>query len=291
MGVPYAEVIGDPVAHSKSPLIHKYWLAKLGLDYDYRHARVTPEQLPAYLDAARNDPLWCGANVTIPLKSRAAELVDELVFPAPSIGAVNTIVRRGRQQPILTGHNTDAAGFLEPLQTWLDPESEYRVATLVGTGGAAAAVAWALRRSGFIVIAHSQELERAKTFLRGLGEDDMDFAQRLDTLAGPAAQRWGADRGHRSGILDILVNASPRGMTNHPPLAVNLAKLPPNLLVYDLVYDPLETLLLKAARERGLRTISGLDMLIAQAALAFEMFFSQPAPREHDAELMERLTS
>ena len=287
MGIPYAEVIGDPVAHSKSPVIHKFWLEKLGLEYAYRRTRISPGQLPAYLYAARQDPLWCGANVTIPLKRRAAELVDQLIFPAPSIGAVNALVRQGRDQPALVGHNTDAAGFLEPLGNWPEHEPDAQLATLIGTGGAAAAVAWALRREGFILFVHSRSIDRAESFLRSLGEDDMDFAQTMDVLSNEGA----TDCGDRSDVAEILVNATPLGMTGHPPLEVNLDCLPPATIVYDLVYDPVETPLLRAARERGLRTVSGLDMLVGQAAIAFELFFAQPAPREHDAELRERLTS
>ena len=287
MGIPYAEVIGDPVAHSKSPLIHKFWLEKLGIEGDYRQARISPGQLPAYLYSARHDPLWCGASVTIPLKRRAAELADQLVFPAQSIGAVNTIVREGRSQPVMIGHNTDAAGFLAPLGSWLEREPGVRLATLIGTGGAAAAVAWALRREGFLVFVHSRTAERAEAFLQSLGEEDMDFAQPLDLLSNDLAGEWG----DRSDVAEILINATPLGMTGCPPLEVNVARLPPDMIVYDLVYDPVETPLLKAARERGLRTISGLDMLIKQAALAFELFFAQRAPREHDAELRGLLTS
>ena len=288
MGVPYAEVIGDPVDHSKSPLIHKFWLEKLGLDYDYRRTRITTGQLPAYLYAAREDPLWCGANVTIPLKRIVSGLLDELIFPAPSIGAVNAIARSGVEHPALVGHNTDAAGFLAPIRDWLEPDRGYKMATLIGTGGAAAAVAWALRRNGFLLTVRSRDVESARAFLRSLGEEDMDFAQ---PLAEPPLPPWHAGWGDRSDVADILVNASPLGMAGYPPLPLDIDRLPPNTLVYDLVYDPVETPLLKVARERGLRTISGLEMLIGQAAFSFELFFAQPPPRELDGEVMERLTS
>jgi shikimate dehydrogenase len=285
VGIPYAEVIGDPIAHSKSPLIHKFWLEKLALDYDYRKTRVTPNELPAYLEAALREPDWCGANVTIPLKPAVVPLLDALAFPASSIGSVNTIVRKGAQRRVLVGHNTDAGGFLGPLKTWPGLGRLYRHARLIGTGGGAAAVAWALRRERFTLIAYSRSIERAQTFLRQFGED-LDLAQPLEILSKDSRIDWG----DRSDVGDILVNATPLGMTGFPPLAVSLASLPPDTLVYDLVYDPVETPLLKAARELGLRTVSGLDMLIGQAALAFELFFVQPAPREHDDELRELLT-
>lgn len=287
MGVPYAEVIGDPVEHSKSPLIHKFWVEKVGLDYDYRRTPITPGQLPAYLYAAREDPHWCGANVTIPLKRKVASLVDELVSPASSIGAVNTIVRTGRDRPRLVGHNTDVEGFLEPLIDWPAHDTGVHLATLIGTGGAAAAVALALRRKGFLVFVHGRSRQRAIRFLSELGENDRDFAQSIDALAGNPPPIWHEP----SQAVEIMINATPLGMTGYPSLEADLDRLPPDAVVYDLVYDPVETPLLRAARERGLRAVSGIDMLIAQAARAFELFFFHPAPREHDAELRRLLTS
>ena len=288
MGVPYAEVIGDPIAHSKSPLIHKFWLEKLGLDYDYRTRQVSAEDLPAYFEERRRDPLWCGANLTIPHKQSAIAHLDGLAYPAGAICAVNAVTREGAHQPRLIGHNTDAPGFIDTLFAWpgLDKDGAVGIANVIGTGGAAAAVAWALRREGFIVIVYSRNDERGRAFLRRLDVDDIDFAQRLESLANPPGE--GAVP---SNSEDIVVNASPLGMRGFPPLEINLDGYSPQTLFYDLVYDPAETPLLRAARERGHPVIGGLDMLIAQAARAFTLFFAHEAPRQHDEALRALLTS
>jgi shikimate dehydrogenase len=287
MGVPYAEVIGDPVAHSKSPLIHKFWLNKLGIDGDYRAIRVRADELPDYLAARRIDPLWCGASITIPLKQAAAPLLDGLTYPSEAIGAVNALTRIGAKAPKLIGHNTDAPGFLDTLSGWNGLDRLYRFASVIGTGGGAASVAWALREAGFLIIVYSRSEARGEAFLRRLGESDMDFVQRLEWLTDPSPRTVvpGPDSG------DIVVNASPLGMRGYPPLEIDLDNHAPGTIFYDLVYDPLETPLLRAARERGYPVIRGLEMLIAQAARAFYLFFMADAPREHDDELRELLTS
>jgi shikimate dehydrogenase len=279
MGVPYAEVIGDPVAQSKSPAIHKFWLGKLGLDYEYRSLCVTPEALGSYFESRRRDPLWCGTNVTIPHKKAALALVQDTTDPACAIGAVNVVTRTGRE-PMLVGHNTDAPGFIDTLAGWPGLEARTRIASVIGTGGAAAAVGWALRKLGFLIMAYSRDTARAEAFLRRFGENDRDFAQRLEILA-----TENPDPHENPDCAEMLINASPLGMRGFPPLDVSLKSLPTDTLVCDLVYDPVETLLLRAARERGHPVINGIDMLIAQAARAFLLFYAEPAPRQHDEEL------
>lgn len=287
MGVPYAEVIGDPIAHSKSPAIHTFWLEKLGLNFDFRPFRVAPGALADYFELRRGDPLWRGTSITIPHKQAAIPLLDGMTHPAEAIGAVNAVTRVGVKQPKLIGHNTDAHGFLDTLIGWPGLDRLHRLSHVVGTGGGAAAVAWALWEAGFWVFVHSREETRAEDFLRRFGNTDMDFAQRLEWLAGPA--RGNVVEPPDSG--DIFVNASPLGMRGFPPLDVNVERYPRETIFYDLVYDPVETPLLRAARERAHTVISGLELLIAQAARAFYLFFMAHAPREHDDELRELLTS
>jgi shikimate dehydrogenase len=286
MGIPYAEVIGDPIAHSKSPSIHKFWLEKLGLTYDYRARRVSAEDLPAYLEARREDTLWCGASITIPHKQAVLGHLDALTCPAGSIGAANVVTREGAANPRLIGHNTDAFGFLDTLRGWPGPEIQYRCASLIGTGGGAAAVAWALAQEEFQLIVYSRSDERGAAFRRRFAEPDVDFVQPFASLANDFSAEWG----DRSQVADILVNATPLGMRGFPPLPVSLTRMPPGTLVYDLVYDPVETELLRSARERGYPVISGLDMLIAQAARAFALFFAEEAPRQHDDALKALLS-
>ncbi|HYE29568.1 MAG TPA: shikimate dehydrogenase [Allosphingosinicella sp.] len=287
MGIPYAEVIGDPIAHSKSPLIHGFWLAKLGLDYDFRASRVESGNLADFLRHRRADPDWRGCSVTLPHKVDVVGLVDETTPRAGAVGAVNCVTREGSRSPRLIGGNTDVSGFVVPLSPWLKRDDPCRMATVIGTGGAAAAVSYALRCHGFIILSVGRTVGKAAAFRRRLGlDDDPDFALDLESPAGS----WFAGRGDRSRVLDVLVNASPLGMTGFPALPIDLGNSPPGLVVYDLVYDPRDTPLLRQARALGLATIGGLEMLLAQAAEAFELFFGEKPPREHDAELRELLT-
>jgi shikimate dehydrogenase len=284
MGVPYAEVIGDPIAHSKSPLIHKFWLEKLGLDYDYRARHVPAGRLAGYLEERRGDPDWCGCSVTLPHKIEAARRIGELTATARFVGAVNCITRKSLRGD-LAGHNTDVAGFIAPLLPWLGETHEMRLAYVVGTGGAAAAASAALDRQGFVIVSIGRDRSKSLALRRRLQLFDDDLAVDLPSYARPGAHA----AGNRAGMLALLANATPLGMTGYPALPVGLEFLPADALVYDLVYDPPLTPLLEAARKRGLATIGGLDMLIAQAAEAFELFFMASAPREHDGELRQRL--
>jgi shikimate dehydrogenase len=282
MAVPYAEVIGDPIGHSKSPAIHRFWLEKLSLGYDFRATPVSPDQMGDYLSRRRHDPQWCGCSVTFPLKQGILPLLDRSAGPTAMLGAANCVTRDGNAR--LTGHNTDWLGFLEPLQPWLDLDRTYRMAQVIGAGGAAAAVSYALDRCGFTIVSISRDPQKALALRRRLELFDDDLVAGFSALEGSA--EWGG----REEVLDLLVNATPLGMKGFPHLPVSLAILPPAAIVYDLVYHPLETALLRAAREAGMVAIDGLSMLIGQAAEAFELFFAQPAPRGHDAELRELLT-
>lgn len=284
MGIPYAEVIGDPIAHSKSPAIHRFWLEKLGLPGNYRAVRVTAGELDAYLDGRRRDPDWRGCNVTLPHKQSVLQFVDWPATPTSRLGAANCVTRHKKGH--LKAHNTDWLGFLEPLQPWLRLDRTYRMAVVTGAGGAAAAVTYALDQCHFTVVNLAREPSKALAMRRRLDllDDDDDLVGELSELL------VGQDLGDRSDILDLLVNATPLGMEGFPPLRVSTAFLQQTTVVYDLVYHPLETELLRVARQNGVETIDGLAMLVGQAASAFELFFSRPAPREHDAELRELLT-
>jgi shikimate dehydrogenase len=267
-GKPYAEVIGDPIAHSKSPTIHNFWLEELGIDAEYRKTRVTPEGLAGYFLQRRADPDWLGCNITIPHKIAALDYVDDPGGVRQRIGAINTVACETGGP--LIGTNTDAGGFLQPLMArkWQGTR-----AILAGAGGAAQAIGFALRSVGVteltIVV---RDPAKGKALLDKLGLDGV--VQGFD-VALPAA--------------DLLVNSTSLGMVGNAPYAPDLAALPASAMVYDIVYAPLETPLLAAARARGLETVDGLEMLIGQAALAFDIFFDAEPPRELDADLRERL--
>lgn len=280
--VPYAEVIGDPVSHSKSPLIHNFWLKKLELPYVYRASRVTAAELSSFLEERRVDPLWCGCNVTMPLKVKVLTALSEQSGEVQIIGAANTITRKG-QPGRFSGYNTDWLGVREPLLQAGFGERPPFVARLLGTGGAASAAAYALERlpQRTTLITYGRSYEIAAAFRQGLNDPDLDLCAPMSDLAS-----WSG-----SGEPELLINATPLGMTGKMPLEIDLSFLAPGSTVFDMVYDPVETRLLAQARERGLKTIDGLSMLMAQAAAAFELFFCEAAPREHDQELRELLTA
>ena len=150
MSKPYAEVIGDPIAQSKSPAIHNFWLEKLGIDAEYRACHVTSDSLADYLEVRRADPDWRGCNVTMPHKQAVMPLLDTIEAPADAIGAVNTIYPVSGDG--LAGTNTDANGFLEPLRPELEGEHYFRMARILGTGGAARAIVTALAGHGFTLV-------------------------------------------------------------------------------------------------------------------------------------------
>jgi len=281
----YAEVIGDPIAHSKSPVMHGFWLEQVGIEADYRRTHVRPDALAAHLESRRADPDWRGCNVTIPHKQAVMPLLDRIDPLAEAIGAVNTIVPR---DGVLVGHNTDAPGFLEPLRPELARRHLLRTARILGTGGAARAIAHALWDEGFSLIVAGRDTAKAQEIVAPF---DAGFVHTctLDTFARPLDFDWG-EGGDR---LDLVVNASSLGMTGQPPLPIDFSNLPPGAIVYDAVYAPLVTPLLAEAKERGHPTIDGLSMLIGQGRIAFEHFFGVAAPSDaqSDAELRRRMTA
>ena len=155
---PYAEVIGDPIAQSKSPAIHNFWLGKLGIDAEYRAVHVRAEALASYLAERKTDPNWRGCNVTMPHKQAVMPYLERLDPLAARIGAVNTIVRS--QNGSLAGYNTDAAGFLEPLRPLLEQEHLFRMARVLGTGGAARAIVAALAREQVVNVLAGRDPDR-----------------------------------------------------------------------------------------------------------------------------------
>ncbi len=266
---PYAEVIGDPISQSKSPVIHDFWLAKLGIEADYRAKQVKPEDLASHIASRSNDPNWRGCNVTIPHKLAVLDLVGDPGGVKDSIGAMNTIIRG--EDGKLIGTNTDAGGFYTPLSNSDLADADICV---IGNGGAARAILFALSRLdvGMVHIMARNPLKSMGLLSQfGLKGECVQLEAEV-----PPVQ--------------LLVNASPLGMKGvKETLDIDLAPLPGGAIVYDIVYNPLVTPLLKQAKSRGLNVIDGLDMLIGQADLAFELFFGKPAPREHDRELRKLL--
>jgi shikimate dehydrogenase len=264
---PYAEVIGDPIVQSKSPAIHGFWLGKLGIAADYHATHVRAEDLAEFFAGRRGDSGWRGCNVTMPHKQAIMPLLDRLDPLAARIGAVNTVVPDGGG---LTGHNTDAAGFLEPLG-----DTGFADVIVIGAGGAARAVLAALADRGVARITlQNRSIAKGEALLAEFG------------LSGAVVEP-----GCAAAEADLLVNTSSLGMAGFPPMPPVERQVRAGGTVYDIVTTPLDTDLLKAARARGLATIDGLAMLIGQAAVAFEKFFGAAPPRQFDAELRRKLTS
>lgn len=253
-----AGVMGWPVGHSLSPILHGYWLATLGIDGAYVPLPVKPEDFDGALRTLAKLG-FAGANVTIPHKQAALAAVDELDDVARRIGAVNTVVVR--RDGSLWGTNTDAYGFLENMK-WRYPEWEPSAgpATVIGAGGAARAIVVALLDAGapsvrLVNRSHGRAESLAAT-LDGRIEV-RDWETRALALDGAA----------------LLVNTTSLGMTGQPPLDLDLARLTPGAAVCDIVYVPLETELLKAAKAAGHPVIDGIGMLLHQARPGFAAWF------------------
>jgi shikimate dehydrogenase len=260
-----AGVIGWPIGHSLSPRLHTYWLSQLGIAGAYVPLAVEPQNLPAAI-AGLKALGFAGANVTVPHKEAVAKLVDELDPTARAIGAVNTLViETGRIQ----GRNTDAFGFIENMRA-VQPDWRARLgdrpALILGAGGAARAVVHALVQAGVSRILISN---------RGA---DRALALALD-LGGKAAKAvpWD-ERAEAVREAGLIVNTTSLGMRGQPPLHLPLNHAPASAMVYDLVYNPLETPLLHAAKGHGLATIDGLGMLIHQARAGFRAWFGADPP-------------
>jgi len=283
---PYAEVIGDPIVQSKSPAIHGFWLEQLGIDADYRATHVTGTGLADYLAARRGDAAWRGCNVTMPHKLAVMPLLDRLDPVAVAVGAVNTIVRA--DDGTLTGYNTDVPGFLEPLQP-LPPAEDFPtgVAIVLGAGGAARAVVYALWQAGYAIDILNRDVGKARSLAMEFGAPDTAFAG----LELPAAPRLEVADGQPAGAA-LLVNTTALGMVGQPPLDLSLDRVAGPVTVYDIVTAPVLTPLLAQAERRGLRCIDGLSMLIGQADHAFRHFFGVNPPRgDADVVLRTRLTA
>lgn len=284
----FAEVIGDPVAHAKSPLIHNFWLGKLGIAAEYRACHVLPGEVRGYVAGRRADPAWRGCNVTVPHKESVIALVDRIDADAESVGALNTLVRgavhgQSGDNGEIVGYNTDVIGIREALAGIAGTLQALRSPTtrvvVIGAGGAARAAGAALR--GCDIGFYNRDVARAEKLAAAFSQR----AARAGSLDELAADLAGGVR------PAILVNASTLGMIGNPDVPLQLSRCPADTIVFDMVYAPLETGLLRQARACGMRTVDGLAMLIGQAASAFELFFGQSAPRQYDGELRNLLSA
>ena len=264
MGRPFAEVIGQPIDQSKSPIIHKYWLDRLQIEGDYLRAEVAAGELHDFLERRRSDPDWRGCNVTIPHKENVITWLDRLDPGSRAIGAVNCIVPEGAA---LVGHNTDIEGVAAALNS---AELRGQKAVLIGAGGGArAVVAYLANRSVGNIAVVARNPGRAGALLAlapDTAMDIMDFGRADLALGGAAA----------------IINASPLGMKGADPMPQSLLdavlRHAAGAILFDLVTTPFQTDFLAAGQAGGGLAVDGLTMLVGQAARAFELFFKAPAP-------------
>jgi shikimate dehydrogenase len=250
-------LIGWPAAHSRSPLIHHYWLRKLGIAGGYNIEAVPPEGFAEFVLHLSTHG-FVGANVTIPHKERAL-ILSKPDARARAVGAANTLWYQGDE---LRSTNTDIEGFINNLDSCAPGWDTAADALVLGAGGSARAVVFGLMERGIKrVHLANRTLERA----RALADQ---FGASVDPVS------WGAIRDLLPRV-GLLVNTTSLGMHGQPPLEVDVGLLPPHAVVADLVYVPLQTPLLSAARARGLKTADGLGMLLHQAVRGFELWFGQ----------------
>jgi shikimate dehydrogenase len=249
-------VIGWPAGHSRSPMIHNYWIKQHGLTAEYRREAVPPEKLADFI-ASWGERGYIGANVTLPHKEAALEL-SQPDDRAQAVGAANTL---WLESGLLRSTNSDVEGFTENLDVatpgW---DAGLASAIVLGAGGAARAVVFALlERGAERVYVANRTFEKAEAFRARFGKRGHPV-------------RWGEVNGLLTGA-QLLANATSLGMTGQPEPEINVSDLLPSAVVADIVYVPLETPLLAAARKCGLRTADGLGMLLHQAVRGFSLWF------------------
>jgi shikimate dehydrogenase len=256
-GLKRACVVGWPVAHSRSPLIHGHWLARYGIVGSYERAAVKPEDAVDFLRHLGAQG-YVGCNVTIPHKETAFAVADVTLPAARAAGAANTLWYEGDR---LMADNTDGTGFVSNIRATVPGFTfDGAVVALLGAGGSARGIVHALLEAGAREIRlFSRTRERAGALAAAFG-------------ARVKAFDWG-ERDDRSRGASLLVNATPLGMHGAGSLEMDLDVLARNCVVADIVYVPLETPLLTAARRRGLATVDGLGMLLHQAVPGFERWF------------------
>lgn len=251
-------VIGWPVEHSRSPAIHRFWLKQYGIDGAYEKEAVPPAEAARFIRSLAERG-YVGANVTLPHKLMALQAADIADEAARAIGAANTLWLDGAGR--LHASNTDAYGFMTNLNAQAPHWNEgRRPAMVLGAGGAARAILYGLIAAGVNrILLANRTRERAEALAAS-------FAPNVEVVDWDDRERALAGRG-------LLVNATSLGMTGKGTLDIDLAKLPSDAVVADIVYSPLETALLAAARARGNFVVDGLGMLLHQAVPGFERWF------------------
>jgi len=269
-------IFGDPVCHSISPLMQGAALEALDFDMVYLAFRVEAPELGQAVGAIRALGMR-GVNVTIPHKERVLEYLDEVDETARALGAVNTILNRGGR---LMGYNTDAEGFMRSLEEETGFVPRGRSALVIGSGGAARAVVHGLASRGASrVVVANRTPKRAEALCSEIGAAWPDVELRAVPFSGVNAGReTGGEMERLLKETDLLVNATSLGMAGRGGLDLPLELLKKDAPVYDIVYTPLETELIRRARALGPRACGGLGMLVSQGARSFEIWTGEKAP-------------
>ncbi|EIM29200.1 shikimate dehydrogenase [Microvirga lotononidis] len=257
-----AFVVGHPIKHSRSPLIHGYWLKQYGLEGSYERIDVAPVNFGEFLKGFRSQG-FAGGNVTIPHKEAAFLGVERRTAQAERVGAVNTL---WIEDGVLWGDNTDVPGFMANLDSTLGTgwEQDVDTALVLGAGGAARAVVAGVQdRPLKRIVVANRTLSKAEDLVRDLGSGSSVALAACALEAIPQAIPQAR----------LIVNTTSLGMPGQPPLPVDLSRAPRDAIVADIVYVPLETPLLAAAAAQGLRTVDGLGMLLHQAVPGFRRWF------------------
>lgn len=264
-------VMGFPVSHSLSPVMHNAAIAAMGLDYVYVPLPIAVEDLPTAIAGLKAIQSVQGFNLTIPHKVEVMPLLDEVLPIAKAVGAVNTVKRVG---DLWIGTNTDVAGFLNPLKQ-INCDWENTPALILGSGGAAKAVVAACLELGCPVIhVVGRDPKKMKKFHGAMTSQLHDYNLRVHP--------W-TSIPHLLEIAGIVINATPIGMASDPNTPISEAEmqiLPDHAIAYDLIYTPRPTKFLQIAAARGLKAIDGLEMLINQGAIGLEFWLDQPVPIE-----------
>ena len=262
-------VMGFPVSHSLSPVMHNAAIAAMGLDYVYVPLSIPVQNLPAAIAGIKAIESVQGFNLTIPHKVEVIPLLDEVIPIALAVGAVNTVKCVGDR---LVGTNTDVAGFLEPLKQ-LQCDWKNMPAIILGGGGAAKAVVAACLELGCPMIhVVGRDPKKLKKFHGTMTSQLRDYNLRVHP--------WSSIP-HLLEVVGIVINATPIGMGSDPHTPITeaeMALLPSHAIAYDLIYTPRPTKFLQMASARGLKAIDGLEMLIHQGAIALEFWLDQPVP-------------
>ena len=266
-----AGVCGWPIHHSLSPVLHNFWLKELGLAGAYVHFAVRPDEAVRAFKSLKRTSI-SGVNVTLPLKEFAFAAADEQTPDAIKLGVSNCLYKREGK---LIAHNTDLEGFAAPLINAMGARALSETpALIIGTGGASRAVIGALLALNIPEI-------------RIMGRTDSKAQDLANMVNVPSfyAVPW-ARRDEAVATAGLIVNATAGGMRGKPDLDIDIMKAQPDTFVYDLIYTPRKTKLLRGAKKAGCRTLGGLEMLVAQARPSFKLFYGQEAPQTPDPQDM-----